>query len=126
TNNKDIFCMSDDSNANSEIHAPHTSRQIMRVPTHWKNPVTLAPQPAFALHNKENGFIQRDHTPQLIGTIAHRVFQQIAENGSAWWHVRSQQQQHQYLSQALAQIGILPNQMEDAISTLTYIIHQAL
>jgi ATP-dependent helicase/nuclease subunit A len=60
-------------------------RCIMRLPAAWTNPYVDSDSTLTTLHRQQEGFKLIDVKPKIIGIVIHRIMQQLAHLGIAWW-----------------------------------------
>lgn len=102
------------------------SKRISRLSSDWINPVINLSTPIVSSHLKPGGFKLADTTAKLIGTVAHRILQQMSDNGMEWWTTKKPDEQARYLKFHLIQIGILPEHLEYSLNLTRRIIHNCL
>jgi ATP-dependent exoDNAse (exonuclease V) beta subunit len=98
---------------------------IARLALSWKNPI-CEHQEKISFHNKTSGFMLVDHTPKLVGTLIHRILQQISQLGEVWWNEKSSHLKRGYVQKHLSQLGILPAMIDETIETVLLAIHNTL
>jgi ATP-dependent helicase/nuclease subunit A len=91
---------------------------IKRLVSEWQNPIQILVLEASGFHNKSAGFLLPDNKPKIIGTLMHRILQQLANHGASWWLDKNAIQKNNYLNTHLTRLGILKHELQDAISIL--------
>lgn len=99
---------------------------LKRLSTHWKNPLELSLTTERPAHNTVQGFHLRQTDAQAMGTVIHRLLQELAIQGVAWWQTRSAQQQATYIQSLLIDAGVLPGQSNDLIAKVKLAIENTL
>jgi ATP-dependent helicase/nuclease subunit A len=102
-----------------------TKKYLRRLTTQWENPIKEQ-QEKISFHNKTAGFQLVETTSQRIGTFIHLLLQQISQLGKNWWEEKSSVLKKQYLQKNLIQLGVLSQNMSDAIDTVLLAIHNTL
>ncbi|HTM63219.1 MAG TPA: UvrD-helicase domain-containing protein [Gammaproteobacteria bacterium] len=115
-----------DSIASPEAMPNQPEQVINRLTTEWKNPIQIHLSEEQSSFQSKKGFQLPDHTPRLIGTTAHRIFQLISIQGISWWQNQSANAQFNYLSRHLLQAGIASNRLKSAVSEISAIITRAI
>ncbi len=111
---------------NIDMSNTSTSRYLFRLKSSWINSFQDKQKINFAFHANQNGFQLTDATPRLVGTVMHRIFQQIANFGIEWWKNSVNDPQLHYIYQQLRQVGILPHQLDDLTITVKTMIDKVL
>ena len=93
------------------------NRSIRRLALDWVNPINPA-----ALHNSidsyytnKKSFQLPNNMPNYIGIFIHQILEQISLHGSSWWTNQSLETKTIYSSHQLLQLGVLDNQLPDAL-----------
>lgn len=94
-----------------------TQRRIQRAHPAWINPVKEFTFNKVASHKQQSGFQLPENTAQLIGTVTHRVIQQLTSNIHGWLS-KTSSEQLAYLQCLLKQQGISLNHIETASRTV--------
>lgn len=89
-------------------------RFLHRVHSDWENPISELSIPSIASHKKQSGFKLMDNTSQLIGTVTHRLLQQLTRSGIGWWIAKSQEIKSSHLQLKLKQSGMHQQQISSA------------
>lgn len=97
-------------------HSTHsTQRVIARLPTTWQNTVTLDISHRSSQQENLPAFELNQTRPRLVGTVIHRILQQLAECGDAWWQQQTTSEQQHYLTRLLCQAGVLMQDLPEAV-----------
>lgn len=90
-------------------------RILKRLSSSWQTIIQQDKQKIF-YHQQQSGFKLQDHLPKIIGIVVHRTIHNIAKFGLAWWTNKNHQQQWMHLQQLFNQIGVLPANINNALS----------
>ncbi|TAK78789.1 MAG: hypothetical protein EPO11_00900 [Gammaproteobacteria bacterium] len=101
-------------------------RYMQRISSSWHNPFQAMHHTTIAFHAKQNGFQLTDHTSRLIGTVTHRILQQVANAGIDWWKKNNKDNQLRYIHQQLLQAGLLPQQLENSSRAIQTMIDKVI
>jgi ATP-dependent exoDNAse (exonuclease V) beta subunit len=102
---------------------PHT---INRLITNWKNPANIDLPTEHSSYQTKNGFQLYNHRPRIIGTVSHRIFQEISQQGLFWWQTQAPDRRSAFIKHQLTQAGISTNTVDDASAEVGSIIERAL
>ncbi len=81
------------------------SRPIKRLSSTWRNPLPVLKTAVEPSTQNVSGFMLRDHTARLVGTITHGIFQQISLLGLDWWSSQPDSQAI-YIDREIKRAGI--------------------
>lgn len=95
-------------------------RYLMRLPSHWLNPIENGHTLQISSHQAQTGFKLPNHQLKIIGIVSHFIFQQISLNGIHWWQQQSSETQLEYIKQQLSRAHIVSSAHE----TSAYTIHK--
>ena len=99
----------------SEASLPRQPRLLRRLHPQWKNPVTaLHPIAIPKEHQAAPGFHLYQHSAAFVGTVIHRILQQLALLGTTWWTEQTNTRQKVYVEHHLSQLGILSAELTPA------------
>lgn len=125
--NKHAYLMPDEEAPLTEVDpAKKTGKLIVRLQNTWNNPINENKTLGIAAHQKQAGFQLRDRKPTVIGTITHKILQQISQLGIEWWQDKNEKEHHDYLTFHLTQLGILPADLDTTASRIQLAIQNTL
>ena len=101
-------------------------RYLTRLMANWQNPIQDMPPVPFSAHQKQSGFMLRNHQSKLIGVMTHRVLQHIAQLGTTWWETAASTAHYHYLQTQFMQLGMLSDDVQNAIRTVLQSIQHTL
>lgn len=101
-------------------------KKLRRLINNWHNPVNFPKQQQPASQQRHQGFQLQDQSARLIGTVAHTIFQQLANNGIQPWLELNPTSQCNYIKRHLLQAGLVPSQHEHAIQTILQNVTRAI
>jgi len=81
-------------------------RLIKRLTAHWTNPVRQSATDFITQHQKIPGFQLPDIKQKKVGTLIHRILEQIAVSGIAWWENKNHKNYRSNLRNNLIQLGL--------------------
>jgi ATP-dependent exoDNAse (exonuclease V) beta subunit len=90
---------------------------LKRLATTWINPISERKSES-SFHNQNEGFVFNINTSRLIGTIIHKVLQQIGCQGIEWWSNSSENSHRAYLRNHLLQIGLPKQDLSSSIQII--------
>ncbi|HEX2548550.1 MAG TPA: 3'-5' exonuclease, partial [Gammaproteobacteria bacterium] len=93
-----------------------------RLTQNWRNPIQDV-QEKFAFHQKNEGFLLRDHDAKNLGIVTHLILQQIAERGEAWWQTQTQEK---YIMHHLLALQTLPHRLQNISAQIIQSIQYSL
>lgn len=99
---------------------------ISRLNLNWKNPITEKTFSTFSFHQQQSGFSLEENKFKLIGTISHKILQQMSQFGAAWWSNQSKHNHQAYILNLFKQYGLLQKYHEQASLTILTIIQNTL
>lgn len=102
------------------------SKTIQRFTAEWKNPVRVDQSSEHSSYQSKKGFHLHDHSPRLIGTVSHHIFQKISQHGIDWWAAQSANDRANLVKRLLEHAGTPPNKLQIASTEVTSIIDKAL
>ena len=103
--------------------------EFVRLPDTWRLPALPAPLPvARALASRTDApvFDWADAVAAAIGTVAHRLFAQVAREGTTAWNDDRLAREHARILAELAAEGIEPDVREDAAQRVARIVARTL
>lgn len=113
--------------ASTDVPAVKSVRKINRLSLNWVNPIKeWQSTETITYHNKNSGFLLRDHNPRITGIFLHQLLQQICLNGADWWQKQSTQHIMNYCKRQLLQLGMLPHDVPLAIERVKQAISNTL
>lgn len=109
-------------------HATHTEtgKSIHRFTAGWNNPARINQMTDQSSYQTKKGFQLYDHSPRLIGTVSHHIFQKISQNGTSWWSEQADQTKTNYVKRLLEHAGLPPNKLQTSTNEILIIIDKAL
>lgn len=114
------------STADNHESAVQSRKHIQRFAAKWKNPVNINQITEHSSYQTKNGFQLYDHSPRLVGTVSHHIFQKISQNGTSWWSSQPDKISQAYIKRLLEHAGVPPNKMVAATAEVAIIINKAL
>ncbi len=81
---------------------------IKRLTSGWTNPIREIAPEKIKVHQTAPGFSLSQDDAKQLGTLTHRILENIARNGIAWWQKKNKDQAHVYIKNQILQLGILP------------------
>lgn len=103
-----------------------TLRPISRLHKDWQHPLANVISTPPTSTQAVNGFMLRDHTARLIGTITHSIFQQISLHGLAWWSEQPPESHDTYIKRELIRAGVSRTQQAAASAHILKLVGNAL
>ena len=100
-------------------------KRIKRLVSHWENTIKL-PVEVTALHQTISGFHLQSNNPKFIGTLIHRILENICKHNDTWWQSVNQSNKVAYIEKQLLQLGMLPEAIPSAIETILLAIDNTL
>jgi len=114
-------------NINNTLLLPaKKNRSIRRLALDWVNPIKPATLHNAINYNNKKAFQLPNNTPKNMGIFIHQILQQISLYGSSWWTNHSLETKTIYSSQQLLQLGVLSNQLPEALKNVFTAIHNTL
>lgn len=101
------------------------TNQLKRLPEKWTNSFSKKTE-AISIHQKSTGFLLPNHDPKYIGTLIHKILENICRFGDKWWVSQTTSQQTYYINKQLIQAGMLSNNITSATDIITRAIHNTL
>lgn len=86
-------------------------RKISRLQANWVNPLTDTHIDASNPHQQQSGFQLKEHQMQIIGTVTHKILQNLAMRGITWWQKMNAAQQKMLIENLLVQMGMPSQQL---------------
>ncbi len=94
----------------------HTSKRVIaRLPTAWQNPIALDLSQIITKNAAEPGFELSNPRPRLVGTVLHRILQQLADRGCDWWQQQTTTHQQHTLTRLLQQAGVQQHELSETV-----------
>jgi len=100
-------------------------KRIKRLVNRWENSIQL-PVEVTALHQTISGFHLQSNNPKYIGTLIHRILENICKHNDTWWKAVNQSNKIAYIEKQLLQLGMLPEAIPSAIETILLAIDNTL
>lgn len=101
-NLNDYMSMNQDA---GERDQPEKLTMLKRMATDWKNPVREASIYTIASNIDTSTYAYHSQTKREIGILVHRLLQELANRGTAWWKNQTKIQHEQYV------LGLLKNRL---------------
>lgn len=116
----------DETNHPASHHHERKPHAINRFTSKWVNPASIDLPSEHSSYQNKNGFQLYDHSPRIIGTVTHRVFQVISQHSIDWWQHQTSDARFAFFKRQLEQAGIAPKKVNDAATDVSNIIERAL
>ncbi|BBB15159.1 UvrD/REP helicase [Candidatus Rickettsiella viridis] len=111
----DFFSLDTDAVATNELSA---SRRVKRLVADWQNPI-FTPKIAAKVAHKPFSYQWQPNLAKATGTVIHRLLYQISQDGLEYWDKIDFTQENTRFIRLLEQAGIIPSQLDEALSKLT-------
>lgn len=97
-------------------HAHTNTRVLKRLPADWQNPLFSTAKPLKQTPSHAFSYQYSNNFAALIGTVIHRLLYHISqEDLSVWDQINLEQADTRFIP-LLSQVGILPSEMDNALS----------
>lgn len=100
-------------------------RMIRRLTLSWKSPLAQRQSDIVSLHKLSGGFQLPSNQHQVIGTLIHRILQQLSLQGINWWTSQKNKQHEIYVRHHLSQLGF-SGEKEEAVMMVQQAINNTI
>lgn len=110
-----ISFIKDNENMNNDIIKNSSNLYMKRLPVTFINPFSTTSLASFNMHHGPTGFMRIEATPRRIGTLVHRILQQISFDSIWDWQARIHTPAfYHWLQRELQQWGTPLSSLENA------------
>jgi ATP-dependent helicase/nuclease subunit A len=109
-----------------EENAIIAARPISRLTADWRNSIQEIPADPITRHQNRPGFKLTQDYPKIIGSLIHKILENIARQRLAWWLDLSLATRAHYIKNRLSQMGIAAKHLTVAVTTVQTAIHNTL
>jgi ATP-dependent helicase/nuclease subunit A len=103
-----------------------TSRPIQRLTSDWSNSIQEIPADPITRHQNRPGFKLTQDYPKIIGTVVHKILENIACQRISWWLSLSVATRSHYIKSRLTQAGIAANHLSQSEATVRTAINNTI
>lgn len=123
-----IFFIEKNKENNIEENIPLPATPLLRkLSNDWKNPlIEIHADEKIKKHQTFSGFLLPDETARHIGTIIHRLIQQLCQQGHHWWENQSDTLKIKWLTQISTQFGLSQMKIKEITQTILSAIQSLL
>jgi ATP-dependent exoDNAse (exonuclease V) beta subunit len=104
-----------DATAQPEASALH--RKQKRLVSHWENPIRETAK-TISFHEKSPGFSLSQNHAKSVGTVTHKILEQISHQGAAWWQAKKSHHHELYIKNHLLQQGVSLAAIDSLVKTV--------
>jgi ATP-dependent helicase/nuclease subunit A len=105
---------------------PKSPRFIHRLENTWINPLLEIPANPITRHQTRPGFQLAQDNPRHIGTLVHKILENMTRIGISWWQNQAPALREQYVSTRLAVAGVPAIHLNPAVHTVMTAIENTL
>lgn len=100
-------------------------KQTLRFASNWQNPLQTKTIHQTS-HYKPGGFKLIDTKAKIVGTVTHKILQQIADLGTSWWQTTDSDAQTKYITTNLRLLNFPFTEIEFGCSRVMHAISTTL
>jgi ATP-dependent helicase/nuclease subunit A len=112
-------------NSEKPARASNT-RAIKRLISDWENPIQEIPADVITKHQKAPGFQLSQDNPKRLGTLVHKILENIAQLGKNWWCDKTLEKREFFINRQLLQAGVLTTEIAKASRFVSQCINNTL
>ncbi len=109
-----------------EEDARAVARPIQRLTQAWTNSINEIPADPITRHQNRPGFTLTQDYPKIIGTLVHKILENIARQRADWWLAKPLATRTRYIENRLTQAGITASHLSSATATVQTAINNTL